>query len=83
MVQPTEQQEAVEPVGGRTEGTSGNAGSQQGDSGKGDHSGGQGGTQGMAAPPPQAGAWPHGCPAGCCWGSPLPLVSASVTPAQD
>ena len=36
-----------------------------------------------AAPPPQAGAWPHGSPVGCCPGSPPPAVKVPVPPAQD
>jgi hypothetical protein len=35
-----------------------------------------------AAPPPQAGARPHGSPVGSCRGSPLAGVSAPVTPVQ-
>jgi hypothetical protein len=50
MVQPAEQRGAVEPVGNREEGASGNAGSQQGDPGEGDDSGGQGGGQGVGRP---------------------------------
>jgi hypothetical protein len=47
VVQPTGQQGAVEPVGNRSEGASGAAGSQQSGPGEGDDPDGQGGAESM------------------------------------